>query len=630
MQIPAFTFSETESKALSAEVEKLLEKQAISPTEAADGFISNVFLVPKKEDQWRLILNLKALNEYTEREHFKMEDIRSVKDLLNRGDYMCKLDLKDAYLSVPINPAHRKYLQFQWEGVTYQYNALPFGLATAPRTFTKILKPILAHLRAKGLRLVAYLDDILIIGKNKAETEQAYLQTKELLESLGFVINVEKSLPEASQCIEFLGFMINSHSMSFKLPIAKVKEIRSKCKQALREKKLSVRQLAHLIGVLSSTHLAVLPAPLHYRGLQTQKIQGLLHHRSYESMVTLENRSQMDLKWWINNLETNNGRPIHLDLPEMTIESDASNTGWGACWNNQRTGGQWSFQESQLHINAKELLAAFLALQTFVGSRKGIHVLLKIDNMTAVYYINRMGGTHSKKLMEITAQVWNWSLERKIFLSAEHIPGIQNVDADRESRRKGDSSEWKLDPAIFQQVMQILGPCQVDLFASRISAQLPVYMSWKPDPGSIATDALSQSWTDIKGYAFPPFSLIGRCLSKVQRERVKELILVAPVWPSQPWFAVLLSMLFQRPLLLPKQSSLLTNHNNESHPLAHQLSLAVWPISGVPSIIKEFQAKQQPLFCLHGERPQRQHTPAAGRDGSSGVPHVDAMLFKRL
>ena len=118
-QIPSFVFSETESKALSAEIEKLLEKQAISPAEATDGFISNVFLVPKKEDQWRLILNLKALNTYTIREHFKMEDIRSVKDLLTRGDYMCKLDLKDAYLSVPISAAHRRYLQFQWEGVTY-------------------------------------------------------------------------------------------------------------------------------------------------------------------------------------------------------------------------------------------------------------------------------------------------------------------------------------------------------------------------------------------------------------------------------------------------------------------------------------------------------------------------------
>ena len=72
----------------------------------------------------------------------------------------------------------------------------------------------------------------------------------------------------------------------------------------------------------------------------------------------------------------------------MTIELDASNTGWGACWNNQMTDGHWSFEESQLHINVKELLAVFLALQNFAGNKKEIHVLLKLDNMTAIYYIN--------------------------------------------------------------------------------------------------------------------------------------------------------------------------------------------------------------------------------------------------
>ena len=129
----------------------------------------------------------------------------------------------------------------------------------------------------------------------------------------------------------------------------------------------------------------------------------------------------MDLNWWISNLETTNGRPIHQGLPQMTIESDASNTGWGACWNNQKTGGHWSFQESQLHINAKELLAAFLALQTFIGNREGIHVFLKIDNiMTAVYYISRMGGTHSIKLMEITLVL------AVILLGPSQVSAIQN------------------------------------------------------------------------------------------------------------------------------------------------------------------------------------------------------------
>ena len=307
----------------------------------------------------------------------------------------------------------------------------------------------------------------------------------------------------------------------------------------------------------------------------------------------------------------------------MTIESDASNTGWRACWNNQMSGGHWSFKKSQLHINVKELLAAFLALQTFAGNKKEIHVLLKLENMTAVYYINRMGGTHSKKLMEVTSQIWDWSLDRKIILTAKHLPGVQNVDADQESRSELDSSEWKLDPAIFHRIMRIVGPCQVDLFASRISAQLSKYMSWKPDPGAIATDALSQPWEDIKGYAFPPFALIGRCLSKVQRERVKELILIAPVWPTQPWLAVLLSMLFRRPILLPNLPSLLLNNNNKSHPLIHQLNLDAWPISGIPSVIKEFQTKQQPLSYLPGERPRKMRTHAVGEDGSNGVPQLD-------
>ena len=84
-------------------------------TMSTEGFISIIFLVPKKDDQWTLILNLKALNAYTEYEHFKMEDIRSVKDVLH---YMSTLDLKDVYLSVPMNPAYRK---FQWQSRTCHY-----------------------------------------------------------------------------------------------------------------------------------------------------------------------------------------------------------------------------------------------------------------------------------------------------------------------------------------------------------------------------------------------------------------------------------------------------------------------------------------------------------------------------
>ena len=89
-----FHFSKEESDVISAEIDVLLSKGAVQQVENCQRFVSNVFLVPKSGGEWRLILNLRALNTFLRYDHFKMEDIRTVKDLLNTGEYMCKLDLK--------------------------------------------------------------------------------------------------------------------------------------------------------------------------------------------------------------------------------------------------------------------------------------------------------------------------------------------------------------------------------------------------------------------------------------------------------------------------------------------------------------------------------------------------------
>ena len=351
--------------------------------------------------------------------------------------------------------------------------------------------------------MIAYLDDLLIIGKDRRSAEDAFRTTKRLFETLGFVVNEEKSVSQASQEIEFLGFVINSKDMMFRITTTRMKEVKEKCRQSLRKNLITLRELAHLVGVLTATQLAIMPAPLHYRALQAQKNEGVLLH-SYDTIVTLNTQSREDLHWWVEHLSKVNGRKIHLTPPSVVIESDASNTGWGAYCRGVRTRGQWSQEEMLLHINCKEMLAAFLALQTFVRDMKEVHVRIKVDNTTTMYYINHMGGTHSPQLMKLTHKIWTWCLDRKLHLSAEHLPGKLNVIADQESRMQGDSSEWKLSHVVFQQLMMELGPCSVDLFASRLTAQLDSYMSWKPDPGALATDALSQQWTEIKGYAFPP------------------------------------------------------------------------------------------------------------------------------
>ena len=77
----SFSFKQEEAKIISEEIQSLLQKGAIQETRSQDGFISNIFTVPKSGGRFRLILNLKRLNEFVAYEHFKMEDIRCVKDL---------------------------------------------------------------------------------------------------------------------------------------------------------------------------------------------------------------------------------------------------------------------------------------------------------------------------------------------------------------------------------------------------------------------------------------------------------------------------------------------------------------------------------------------------------------------
>ena len=144
-------FLPEEMAAADEHIKTLLLKRAIVKVDPLDrsGFLSNVFLTPKKDGGFRMILNLKKFNEFVQYNKFKMETLQHILSYVQQGFFMATLDLTDAYLTVPVSPDHAKYLKFQWRGVTYMYIVMPFGIAEAPRKFTKLLKPILAELRGK-------------------------------------------------------------------------------------------------------------------------------------------------------------------------------------------------------------------------------------------------------------------------------------------------------------------------------------------------------------------------------------------------------------------------------------------------------------------------------------------------
>ena len=135
------------------------------------------------------------------------------------------------------------------------------------------------------------------------------------------------------------------------------------------------------------------------------------------------------------------------------------------------------YEESQFHINYLELLAAFLAIQSFVKSERHLTVYLYMDNVSALTYINKKGGVQSRPLTTPAKECWGWCMERAIVLSAEHLPGCLNIIADEESRHMRDRWDWKLHPGLFQRIVETFGPIEVDLFASRLTYQVPWFFS---------------------------------------------------------------------------------------------------------------------------------------------------------
>ena len=125
------------------EVDELLAKGAIEPSSGGASFYSSMFVVSKHTGGLHSILNLKHFNHYMHFPSFKMPTLKNVWQLIQQGDFALSIDLQDSYLHIPIVKHHHHFLCFVWHNVPYQWKVLPFGLATAPRVFTSLTKPIL-------------------------------------------------------------------------------------------------------------------------------------------------------------------------------------------------------------------------------------------------------------------------------------------------------------------------------------------------------------------------------------------------------------------------------------------------------------------------------------------------------
>lgn len=225
-------------------------------------------------------------------------------------------------------------------------------------------------------------------------------------------------------------------------------------------------------------------------------------------------------------------------------------------------------------------MAAFYGLKIFASRFYNCNILLRIDNTTAIAYINKMGGIQFTHLNKVARDIWQWCEKRSIFVFASYIQSGENTVADFESRKPVNiDTEWEIADYAFSQITLSFGAPELDLFASIQNCKCSRYASWKLDPNSEFVDAFTSNWKNIKFYAFPPFSLLNKVLHKIKMDKA-EGIVVAPYWPTQPWYPVWSNMLISDVLYFEPNKNLLYSPFRKEHPLHSELILMAAILSG--------------------------------------------------
>ena len=242
-----------------------------------------------------------------------------------------------------------------------------------------------------------------------------------------------------------------------------------------------------------------------------------------------------------------------------------------------------------MHINYLELLAVLLAVRHLLNNGKHTHIHVKSDNSTVAYYINNMGGTHSRGMCELSIRLWNLCQAGHTWLSASYIPGANNKEADFLSRNSlsSDNHDYSLNSLVFKDLMRFLEVTpEVDLFASNKTRKLEKYVSKIFDPYAWRTDAFSFHW-DFCAYMFPPICLISAVVDKFVENNAPGGILITLFWQGLSAIPNLVKLLISDPVLIPA-------HCLEGiRPTRHTFHLVAWNISTLTVRTRVFQELRQ-------------------------------------
>jgi len=254
--------------------------------------VSPLYVVTISNGKQRLILDLRHVNQFLMVPSFCMDSLDLLTDLADLDDLMFFLDLASSYHQVDMDPRYYTYLGFKWKGELYFFRVLPFGLASAPWCFTKIIRTISLYLRFRGVQLLNYLDDFLVLVSDSQSTAHRQL-VLDTFKSAGLAINESKSHLQFTRHLTHLGFVIDLDSGSLEVPLERWENLQQLITVAFSRQKVLVNLLSRIAGHLSSMILTTGPIAL----IKPRQCYSYLQKYSLQFYVAISDSLQDELTY---------------------------------------------------------------------------------------------------------------------------------------------------------------------------------------------------------------------------------------------------------------------------------------------------------------------------------------------
>lgn len=501
----------------------------------------------------RLCHDERFLNLFVKDQPFKLDTLKEVPRIVNRGDQLIKTDDKSGYDHLLLSHSSRKFFGLTYDGWIMVYRTLPFGFKSACYIYQKLGMVLTSFLREKGILSLQYIDDRLFVIPSPTLTtirdqgNRLVYAILELITRLGYTLSLHKCSLQPTQTLQFLGFIVDTTNGSFRLPLDKRQAFGELRESILGRKTVDLKSLQKFAGKCASLAIAV-PGALFYMRDTTAAISQAIRN---SKPVPVTGRLREEIKFW-EFLDTWHGESKwrsegHVGI---TLATDASQFRWaGVMLDGERktqTVSDYFHEGDNRPIHLKETEALINVLESIADNLQNKRVRVMTDNKALQYvWVNQ--GSRNPAFNDLLQKLFQITVKLNIELRLEYVNTKENP-ADAPSRAL-TNLDVKLSDQVWEQIQDGFGPHTVDLMSLDSNAMVDAdgqplrhFTPWET-PHTAGVDVFAQQIPlEQNPYVFPPKPMVSPVLHFLEEQQVPActMVILIPVFKPHWWPKILM------------------------------------------------------------------------------------------